>query len=59
MSGKVEEEGIKAFMRGGGDFFSVSIIIGIGRGINITLDEGKISDTILLYLSYFLFNIFI
>lgn len=47
LSGKGEEEGIKAFMKGGGDFFSVAIIIGIGKGINITLDEGKISDTIL------------
>ena len=51
LSGKGEEEGIRSFMRGGGDFFGVAIIIGIGRGINITLDEGKISDTILNFLS--------
>ena len=51
ISGKGEDEGIKSFVRGGGDFFGVALVIGIGRGINITLDEGKIIDTILYYLS--------
>ena len=34
-------------MKGAGEFIGVSIIIGIARGINITLNEGNISDTIL------------
>ena len=44
---KGEQKAIEIFIRGAGDFVGVSIIIGIARGINITLEEGKISDTIL------------
>ena len=44
---KGEQKAIETFMKGAGDFIGVSIIIGIARGINITLDEGKILDTIL------------
>ena len=38
-------------MRGAGDFVGVTLTIGIARGINLTLNEGKISDTILNSLS--------
>ena len=38
-------------MKGAGDFCGVAIIIGIARGINITLEDGKISDIILNSLS--------
>ena len=51
ISGKGESFGIDAFVKGGGDFFGVAMVIGIARGINITLDKGKITDTILYSLS--------
>ncbi len=44
---KGEVDGIKDFTKGAGDFASVILIIGLARGINITLDEGLISDTLL------------
>ena len=44
---KGESKGIEVFMKGAGEFVGVSIIIGLARGINITLNEGNISDTIL------------
>ena len=46
-----EQKGIEVFIRGAGDFFGVCLIIGLARGINITLNEGNISDTILYSLS--------
>ena len=36
-------------MKGLGDFASISLAIGFVRGVNITLEDGKISDTILLW----------
>ena len=48
---KGENKGVEVFIKGAGDFVGVAIIIGIARGINITLEEGKISDTILNSLS--------
>ena len=48
---KGEQKGIEVFTKGLGDFAGVALIIGISRGINITLEEGKISDTILYSLS--------
>ena len=47
LAGKGETLGIKYFTKGAGDFSSVIIIIGLARGINITLEKGLISDTIL------------
>ena len=44
---KGEQKAIESFIKGAGDFIGVALIIGIARGINITLEEGKISDTIL------------
>ena len=49
--GRGEYKGIEVFVKGAGDFVGVSMIIGIARGINITLEEGKISDTLLNALS--------
>ena len=46
-----EKEAIECFLRGAGDFIGVSLVIGIARGINLTLNDGKISDTILNSLS--------
>ena len=48
---KGEKKGIEIFLQGAGDFVGVCLIIGIARGINLTLNEGKISDTILNSLS--------
>ena len=44
---KGEQKGIDVFITGASEFVGVSIVIGLARGINITLDEGNISDTIL------------
>ena len=44
---KGEQKAIDAFMKGAGEFCGVAIIIGIARGINLTLENEKISDTIL------------
>ncbi len=44
---KGEYKGVEVFMKGAGDFIGVAIIVGIARGINITLEDGKISDTVL------------
>jgi len=40
-----ERKGLESFLRGAGDFVGVTLVIGIARGINLTLNEGKISDT--------------
>jgi len=44
---KGEVKGIEIFVKGAGDYVGVMVIIGIARGINITLDKGLIADTIL------------
>ena len=46
-----EAKAIEAFTKGAGDFCGVAIIVGIARGINITLEDGKIADTILNFLA--------
>ena len=46
-----EEKAIKAFLTGVGDFCGIALIMGMARGINITLDKESISDTILNSLS--------
>lgn len=46
-----EEKSIQIFMKGAGDFVGVAICVGLARGINITLENGLISDTILNALS--------
>ena len=48
---KTEKDAIECFLRGAGDFVGVSLVIGIARGINLTLNDGKISDSILNSLS--------
>ena len=42
-----EQKGVEVFIKGAGEFVGVSLVIGFARGINITLNEGNISDTIL------------
>ena len=48
---------IEVFTRGTGNFCGVALVIGIARGINLTLTEGNISDTILYSLSNSLGNL--
>ena len=47
LSRQEEEKAIRNFTKGVGEFASVSLIIGLGRGVNITLEKGMISDTLL------------
>ena len=44
---KEEAKAVSVFMKGVGDFASVSLAVGLARGINITLENGMIADTIL------------
>jgi len=53
LSGKGEKEGIEIFAKGAGDFVNIILIIGLARGINLTLDDGFIEDTVLYALSGF------
>ena len=48
---KGEEAAINSFMKGVGDFCGVAMVIGLARGINLTLESEKISDTVLNFLS--------
>ena len=47
MLNKGEQKAVDVFMKGAGEFCGVAMIIGIARGINLTLENEKISDTIL------------
>lgn len=47
LSGLPEQEAVGAFLDGSADLVSVALIIGVARGINIILDDGMISDTML------------
>ena len=51
ISGKNEKECTEAFTAGSASLVGVSLIIGLARGINLILDEGLISDTILYWAS--------
>ena len=51
LSRKGEKEGIEIFAAGAGEFVNIILIVGIARGINITLDQGLIEDTVLYGLS--------
>lgn len=52
ISGLKEKEAIEAFTKGASELVAVSLIIGMARGVNIVLDQGMISDTILAYASH-------
>ncbi len=51
ISGLGEEEIIEAFTKGASELVAVSLIIGLARGVNMILDQGMVSDTILYSLS--------
>ena len=44
---KGEEAAINSFMKGAGEFIGVAMVVGLARGINLTLEQEKISDTVL------------
>ena len=46
-----KQKGIEIFIKGSWDYAGVIIIIGLARGINLTLDQGLVQDTILNGLS--------
>lgn len=46
-----EEEIVAAFTKGASELVGVSLIIGLARGVNMVLDQGMVSDTILASLS--------
>lgn len=51
ISGIGEKAGVKAFIDGSAALISTTLIIGVARGINIIMDKGLISDTLLNYTS--------
>ena len=51
ISGLKEKEIVNAFTHGASELVAVSLIIGMARGVNLVLEEGMISDTILNYTS--------
>lgn len=49
LSGFDEQKAISVFMEGAADLVSVALIVGVARGINIILDNGFVSDSLLFY----------
>jgi len=50
-SGLEEETFMDQFISGAGDLMSVALVIGVARAVNMLLDDGLISDTILYFFS--------
>lgn len=51
LSGLSEKEAVTTFLDGAADLIGVVLIIGVARAINIVMDNGMISDTLLFYTS--------
>lgn len=51
LSGKKEGEIVDAFINGASSLVGVSLIIGLARGVNLIMEEGLISDTLLYWAS--------
>lgn len=51
LSGFSEKEAVNTFVDGASDLIGVALIIGVARSINIVMDNGMISDTLLYYTS--------
>ena len=51
ISGLKEKEIVDSFTHGASELVGVSLIIGLARGVNLVLEQGMISDTILDYTS--------
>ena len=50
-SGIGEKNFMDQFIGGAADLMSVALVVGVARGINIILENGMVSDTILAYFS--------
>jgi len=50
-SGLEEETFMDQFISGAGDLMSVALVIGVARAVNMLLEDGLISDTILYFFS--------
>jgi len=51
ISGLSEKEGVNGFITGTSEVVGVALIIGLARAINIIMENGMISDTLLFYSS--------
>lgn len=51
LSGFSEKKVVNTFLDGAADLIGVALIIGVARSINIVMDNGMISDTLLYYTS--------
>lgn len=51
LSGSSEKQSVNIFLDGAADLVGVALIIGVARSINIVMDNGMISDTLLYYTS--------
>ncbi|SCG82576.1 putative protein HI0594 [Proteiniborus sp. DW1] len=51
LTGFSEKEAVNTFLEGAADLIGVVLIIGVARAINIVMDNGMISDTLLNYTS--------
>ncbi|MCR1897416.1 YfcC family protein [Irregularibacter muris] len=56
LSGFSEKEAVNTFLEGAADLIGVVLIIGVARAINIVMDNGMISDTLLYYTSSIIEN---
>lgn len=56
LSGFSEKEAVNTFLEGAADLIGVVLIIGVARAINIVMDKGMISDTLLYYTSSIIKN---
>lgn len=56
LSGLSEREAVNTFLDGAADLIGVVLIIGVARAINIVMDNGMISDTLLFYASSIIRN---
>lgn len=56
LSGLREKEAVNTFLEGAADLIGVVLIIGVARAINIIMDDGMISDTLLFYTSSIIEN---
>lgn len=51
LSNMTEGEAVNTFMNGAADLIQVALVCGVARAINIIMDNGSISDTMLFYAS--------
>ncbi|MDO5716062.1 MAG: YfcC family protein [Tissierellia bacterium] len=57
LSGLGEKKAVNTFLNGAADLVSVALIVGVARGINLIMDDGLISDTLLFGASNIIENI--